>query len=326
MKTLFTLFIVLPTVSFSQVDKLWRKADKTDDPKKQIVIYSKIFELDPQEYNALFNRGIARDAIEDFEGAIMDYTKFLEFEEDSDAYFNRGNSRFSMEDYTGALNDYSKALELKPYLQDALYNLANTKYELEDYEGAIDDYNLLIIKEPKESKHYSRRGASYMKMKKYNLAISDFSKSINIDGDAISFYNRGIVYDDMNDYENALQDFSKSIEINKKEKTAYFYRGVSNFFLQKYEASISDFMIYLKDDPYDYESYLGLAFAYHKLHNNSNFAVNFNKAKSLLEEEFYVTEEIALFDETYWFEKKYSEFISNYDAFKLQVKNFGLKY
>ena len=46
-------------------------------------------------------------------GAISDYTLAISYYSDyEDAYFNRGVSKDSLKDYKGAIDDYSKVIEL----------------------------------------------------------------------------------------------------------------------------------------------------------------------------------------------------------------------
>lgn len=49
----------------------------------------------------------------------------------------------------------------------------------------------------------------------YNDAISDYSKTIEIDPrNAYAYYNRGISYDKMGDYNLAIKDFARAIELD----------------------------------------------------------------------------------------------------------------
>ena len=61
-----------------------------------------------------------------------------------DEYFKRGISKNSLQDYKGAIEDYSEAIRLKPDYAVAYYNRGNSKYSLQDYKGAIEDYSEAI--------------------------------------------------------------------------------------------------------------------------------------------------------------------------------------
>jgi S1-C subfamily serine protease len=63
-----------------------------------------------------YNRGKARYASNDFQGAVNDYTEFLRsspyLPEVADAYYNRGNAYAALRNFEAAKADYQKALEL----------------------------------------------------------------------------------------------------------------------------------------------------------------------------------------------------------------------
>ena len=59
------------------------------------------------------NRGISKNNIEDYYGAILDYNKAIEIDSDyADAYANRGISKYYIENKKGACDDWNKAIEL----------------------------------------------------------------------------------------------------------------------------------------------------------------------------------------------------------------------
>jgi tetratricopeptide (TPR) repeat protein len=60
------------------------------------------------------------------------------------AYYNRAMARNAIEDYQGALEDYSMALENDPDLSNAYYNRGHVKYLLEDREGACTDWKIAV--------------------------------------------------------------------------------------------------------------------------------------------------------------------------------------
>ena len=79
--------------------------------------------------------------LEDYYGAIEDYSKAIELDpDDADAYYNRGVAKKKLKDYYGAINDYSKAIELKPDYADAYVNRGISKEDLGDLNGACADW------------------------------------------------------------------------------------------------------------------------------------------------------------------------------------------
>ena len=59
-------------------------------------------------------------------------------------YNQIGNEKFILEDYLGAIIEYTKALEFNPGEAEPWYNRGNAKYNIEDFHGAIEDYSKAI--------------------------------------------------------------------------------------------------------------------------------------------------------------------------------------
>ncbi len=57
-----------------------------------------------------FNRGFAKQSLEDLQGAIEDYDKAIKFDRDNArVYFNRGNAKQALGDLQGAIEDYRQS-------------------------------------------------------------------------------------------------------------------------------------------------------------------------------------------------------------------------
>ncbi|HIK17453.1 MAG TPA: tetratricopeptide repeat protein [Leptolyngbyaceae cyanobacterium M33_DOE_097] len=66
---------------------------------------------------ALNNQGVAKIEVQDFRGAVSDFTAAIAQQPKlAEAYLGRGDASFSLEKYPTALQDLIKALQLKPDL------------------------------------------------------------------------------------------------------------------------------------------------------------------------------------------------------------------
>lgn len=101
-----------------------------------------------------FYRAVANQALENFDEAILDYTKALQINEKmTDAYYNRAKIVLSCKDienpdYDRVVNDLNKALELDPNFIDALYAMAAAQKKLENYTLALDYLDKLLEIQP----------------------------------------------------------------------------------------------------------------------------------------------------------------------------------
>jgi tetratricopeptide (TPR) repeat protein len=74
--------------------------------------------------------------------AIEDFTKIIDLQpENYQSYYYRANAKFNRRDGKGALADYNKSIEMKPDFADAFYNRAFCKQFLNDKDGACNDWN-----------------------------------------------------------------------------------------------------------------------------------------------------------------------------------------
>jgi len=307
-KLLSTLLIVIfPLLTFGQANKLYRKAMRATDLNEKIKLLTQVIDLEPKNLDAYFHRGIAKNDLGDYRGAIVDYSKIIVEEPDADTYFNRGNSRYSLKDFTSAKEDYAKAFMLDKNFIDALYSLACVKLDLEEYENAIKDFTDVIKQVPDNYNTYILRASAYKALEQFTNALSDYSMAILIESNADNYFNRGVFLMDIKYYQDANADLTKSLRLNKNNAFAHFYRGASNLFIGKFNAATSDFSEAIKFDTLDFDAYLGLAMAHLKVNDTIKAKLNFNKANAILFPSKKAST-IEQYNNTYWFHNQYFYF------------------
>ena len=80
---------------------------------------------------------------------------------DANFYNYRGLAKNYLKDYTGAIKDYNKTIELDSNNVKDYNNRGNIKRGLEDFKGAIADYTLVIDKNSNDAimqDAYNNRG------------------------------------------------------------------------------------------------------------------------------------------------------------------------
>ena len=110
--------------------------------EEAILDYNKALELSPTEICLVYSmRGNAKRNLGDFDGAISDQNKALDFDSlYADGYFNRGSAKYKMGDFAGAIEDYTQVIKINPKDSDAFFNRANIKKEIGDMRGACEDW------------------------------------------------------------------------------------------------------------------------------------------------------------------------------------------
>jgi tetratricopeptide (TPR) repeat protein len=68
-----------------------------------------------------YSKGNCKKLLNDYQGAISDFTKAIKYNPNfAEAYYRRGSTKILLNDNEGALSDYDKAVELNPELAKAL--------------------------------------------------------------------------------------------------------------------------------------------------------------------------------------------------------------
>ena len=85
------------------------------------------------------------------------------------------------------------------------------------------------------------RGMAYFSMNNFDAALQDFDISLQYDPKAFrTYYYKGIVCAIQKKYEWAIQNYSKSLEINEFQAHTYFRRAMAYYEIQEYEKSMND--------------------------------------------------------------------------------------
>lgn len=101
-----------------------------------------------------FYRAVANQALENFDEAMLDYTKAIQLNEKmTDAYYNRARIILSRKDIENpnienAVKDLEKALELDDKFIDALFAMAAAQKKLGNYHKALEYLEKLLEIEP----------------------------------------------------------------------------------------------------------------------------------------------------------------------------------
>ena len=140
-----------------------------------IIEFTKAIEIDENYIDAIIQRGYSKAILKDYKGAIEDFNKTIELDNDSRIYSARGRSKKNLLDFDGALQDYNIAVEKFPDDHSILFGRGELKYEIEDYLGAIKDYTKCIELKPNRIIFYQKRGDCKLKAEDFIGATEDYS-------------------------------------------------------------------------------------------------------------------------------------------------------
>lgn len=101
--------------------------------------FSRCLKINPNDFNILNNRGLAKQFSNDLEGAIQDYSAAVSLNSNYiDGYYNRGRTYLKVRDYQKAINDFSVVLSINPN------HIASYKFRGVAYLGVSQKINACI--------------------------------------------------------------------------------------------------------------------------------------------------------------------------------------
>ncbi|OEJ15735.1 hypothetical protein BFL38_09720 [Brachyspira hampsonii] len=160
---------------------------------------------------------------------------------------NEGVEYFLKGEFKKAIDYFEKAISIDNSVSEIHYNLGNAKFYyyaenikkyniLEMFNEIIAEYsNAISLKE--DYRYYYNRGTLYAFIGKYNLALDDLSKSIDIDKlHPEPYINRANIYLIKNNNNDAEKDLKMAEELANKEDhylLSVLYNNIGNTYLQK---------------------------------------------------------------------------------------------
>ena len=117
-----------------------------------------------------------------------------------------------------AFNYFSNAIRTAPDFSTAYYERGIVNGRLNKFDRAVEDFSRVIELDPDDVFAYNNRGLARARgLKKYNEAIADFTKAVELDPQFAGAYdNRGIAYQMAGaDKGKACADWKKACDLNR---------------------------------------------------------------------------------------------------------------
>ena len=206
-----------------------------DRIEEAIRDYNNAIELNSEYAEAYQNRGIARYELGNFSEAIIDFDELLELEcLNAEAYRNRGEAKLGTYEWQDALKDFDIAIRLKPNISIYVYlSRATTKSYLGLHEEAIIDLDTFIKTKEHSTRAIYMRGSQYYRIGKYKKAEADYSRVIELEGEAYAYNSRGCARSNLGKIKEAIKDYDKSLELQPRNNPAELNRKLE---IKKLEA------------------------------------------------------------------------------------------
>lgn len=213
-------FLILTSCDFTSAESYYNQAIELSQQKKYesaILLFDKAIEKKDNFRPALINRAYCKAEIGDYEEAIKDYETVIQFDPDNTfALCEIGYNWSTLKNHEKAIDFYTKALNTEGALYTSLNSerqkiAINTNIEVKLFDNNAD-YNVL------DCQIYYNRGIEYFELKKYEKAITDFKKSLEVDNMVSnSHYYIGKSYLELNDTIKSCENFIISARLGDIE-------------------------------------------------------------------------------------------------------------
>jgi len=194
--------------------------------RNSLTMWSYVIDHDPNIAIAYNNRGLVYSNTHQYDLALEDYSKAIEIDPfHYSALNNRATIYSRNEQYQSAEADYSQSLALNENFQ-SFYNRGNLYIKLARYEEAIKDFNKAIEIKPRLEKSYNNRGVSQLFLHNFDSALADFNKALELNPVFFeSHNNRGLVLNEMGRHREAILACTNALAIKPDHARAYYNRG-----------------------------------------------------------------------------------------------------
>jgi protein O-mannosyl-transferase len=232
---------------------------------------------------AYYNLGDHDKALSDFDNSIRACPVY------PNPYFNKGVFYNSLKDHNKAEYFFSQALKYNTLSSDANMLGANIYLNLSFEKNALRKYSenkALLLNAtgiyPKEPKLHYNLGILYYSTTKFDSALYEYSKAIELDKNNFSYYdNRGMARFHLKDFKGALNDFNRVIDLKPDYKDVWGSRGMTRLELNEYEGAIFDLSRSISYSPNEGAGYYYRGIAYSKIPRVNEARADWEKAVGL---------------------------------------------
>jgi Flp pilus assembly protein TadD len=166
-------------------------------------------------------------------------------------------------------------------IPDAYYNRGYYLVQEKRYEEALKDINKTIELDPDYYQAYNIRGNILNGYNQHEQALDNFNKAIALKPEASTYNNRGLVFRDLQRYQEAINDFNKAILLNPLFYEAFNDRGIVLSELKRFDEALNDFNKAINLDPENSTAYYNRGATEYNMGNKEIACTDFQQAANL---------------------------------------------
>jgi tetratricopeptide (TPR) repeat protein len=218
--------------------------------KQAIESYSQVVAIDSVYVLAYYNRGLSYKELKQYDLAILDMDRSYKLDSTNlDPLIQKAKCLALNNQNSLAIDLYKLVSYKDPSFSEGFYESGVLQYLDKDYDNAVNSFSAAIKVNSEYYYAYNDRGSSYRALEKFDLAIADYKKAIEINAQSFIYNNLGSVLKRTGSIQEAVDAFSKAISIDSQYELAYNNRGAVYFENDDFDKAISDFNKALELNP-----------------------------------------------------------------------------
>jgi tetratricopeptide (TPR) repeat protein len=268
------LVSVMNCILANTADELREKANQAveqDEYDLAIEYHNQAIQLEPENANAYYLRGIFNLENIDDELALNDFNKAVELGfEKTEIYYYRGlanDCKEAVDDLTIYLNSDTEKNDLM--LVTAYNTRGSCRFDLEDLTGAMEDYSKVIEIDPMKYGPYNMQAHIFLINKQYVKAMNVCENMLELFPDAYKVirYKMINVKNKSGDFNGALKDCNQLMQEGYTKFSIYLLRADAYIGIKEYQLALDDVNTAIKKNSISIQMYNLKAKAYLGLGN-----------------------------------------------------------
>lgn len=218
--------------------------------QKAVNEYENLYSRNVSGFKDYSNYGLALFQIKNYEKASEILEKAVELNPDNTAaHVSLALSYQELEKNDLALAQYDVVFKQEPNLHSIRFDYANLLADLGRDNDAIASYNMYIQNYPKDARAYQNLGIVYKRLNNIDLAIANFEKSLQLQGDK---KNIDLIEDlaecchIKKDYNNALKYYDEVLAVKKDNYDVKLNKALVLHAMKNYNDAIALYTDLLK--------------------------------------------------------------------------------
>ncbi len=177
---------------------------------------------------------------------------------------------------------WTHVLSHYPNSHTAWSNRGQWRRDNEKYQAALQDYSRSLQLESEQGNIYNGRGKLYFDMGQTEKALKDFNRGVQlVEDNAELWVNRGVAYASKGQFNRALKDLNRGLEVDPDLPNGYLNRSLVHFKTGNYQNAIVDYDKYLEYEPSNAEIWYEKGLAFRAMDKEAEAVECFDRALEL---------------------------------------------